>query len=143
MYHFRFLPTEHKYSNFSTYSPKLIIFYFVLFQSSYSNSCDVLTHHGFYLYFPIYWWFFSVFLALCILSLRKIYLLLTNMFIALLVDYTSVAYKHNFYMHWEKKLLWFPFFDNSISVVVWDQTHHISEGCLFSGLEKYLYFVKT
>ena len=51
------------------------------------------------------------------------------------IQQTTVLYKHNFYMHWETKnscdLLYWVIW---LIAVVWNQTHNVSEVCLYSKM---------
>ena len=77
------------------------------------------------------WMMVSVlFLAIEYFKLSYIYCFVRHNAIAHFIDY-SVVY-HNFYIHWENKNLYDSLYcDICFIVVVWNQTHNISEVCLY------------
>ena len=69
LYHFTFLSTVHKGSNFSTSSSTLVIFW--VFESSHPNGNEMVFHCGFELHFPNDSIFSCIFLVTCISSLER------------------------------------------------------------------------
>lgn len=58
VYHFTVPTAVSEGSSLSIFSPKVII---VFLNCSHSSECETVSHHGFNLHFPDYWWFWMYF----------------------------------------------------------------------------------